>query len=131
MYDNEDKEEILLDKFRKWQKMYAKEGKYDTVGNPNQPAIQRPQPAPPQPPSTTKKGNTKKRKTIQLWTISLWSTNFRGIIHEHRNVSRTCFLNNVHFLTLCSSSFPFTLLSLQLFSVAFNTHTPFFVSIRL
>ena len=42
------------------QKLYAKEGIYDPVGNPNQPAIQQPQLAPP---STTKKDNIK-RKTI-------------------------------------------------------------------
>ena len=65
VYDNEDKEEILLDEFRKRQKLYAKEGEYDTVGNPNQPAIQQPLPTSPQPTSNTKKDNTKKWKTVQ------------------------------------------------------------------
>ena len=65
MYDYEEKEEIFIDKFRKRQKLYAKEEKYDIhdiVSNPNQPAIQQPQPAPPQPPSTTKKKITRRSR---------------------------------------------------------------------
>ena len=68
VYDNKDEEEILVDEFRKQQKLYAKERMYDPKGNPNQPAIQRPQPLPPKPPSITKKDNIKKRKTVQKQT---------------------------------------------------------------
>ena len=67
MYDNGDEEEILLVEFRKQQRLYAREGMYNTEGNPNQPAIQQPHPAPPPSPSTTKKDNMK-RKTIQKQT---------------------------------------------------------------
>ena len=63
-----DKEELLPVDFIKQQKLYAKGGMYDTKGNPNQPAIQQPQPPPPKPPkppSTTKKENAKKLKSVQ------------------------------------------------------------------
>ena len=59
VYDNGDEEEILLAVLYQRQKLYAKEGKYDTIGNQNQPAIERPQPSPS---STTKKDNNKKKK---------------------------------------------------------------------
>ena len=68
VYDNKDKEEILIDEFRKRQRLYVREEMYDTKGNPKRPAIQKPQPAPPKQPSTTKKDNTKKWKTVQKQT---------------------------------------------------------------
>ena len=43
VYNNGDEEEILLAVLYQQQKLYAKEEKYDTLGNPNQPATQQPQ----------------------------------------------------------------------------------------
>ena len=40
VYDNKDKEEILVDEFRKQQRLYTREEMYDTKGNPNRPPIQ-------------------------------------------------------------------------------------------
>ena len=57
MYNNGDEEEILLAVLYQRQKLYAKEGQYDTIGNSNPIAIPPPQPTPP---STTKKSNTKR-----------------------------------------------------------------------
>ena len=71
VYYNKEEEEMLIDEFRKQQRLYTREGIYDIKGNPNQPAIQPPPPPPPpppKPPSTTKKNNTKKRKTVQKQT---------------------------------------------------------------
>ena len=42
VHDNGDEEEILLAVLYQRQKLYAKEGKYDTIGNPNPIAIQPP-----------------------------------------------------------------------------------------
>lgn len=61
--DNKDNEEILIDEFRKRQRLYAREGIFDTKRNPNRPPIQQPQPPP-----TTNKDNTKKRKTVHKHT---------------------------------------------------------------
>ena len=65
VYDNKDKEELLVVDFRKQQKLYAKERMYGPKINSNQPPIQQPQPPPLKPPSTTKKDNTKKQKSVQ------------------------------------------------------------------
>ena len=60
------------------------------------------------------------------YLMSVRSTNARDIIHEHKNVSRTCLLNHVHLVSLKSSSRRITLLSL---SYNLLQHTATFVSI--
>ena len=39
VYDNNDSEDVLLPELRNRQNLYAREGIYDILGNPNQPAI--------------------------------------------------------------------------------------------
>ena len=57
--------------------------------------------------------NTRLSKQPMSLLIFVWSTNFRDIIHGHRNVSYTCLLNRVYFF-----DFRFIFLS---------DHTPYFV----
>ena len=57
VYNNKDLGDVLPVLLRQQQRLYTRERIYDTVGHPNQLAIQ----PPPPPPSTTKKDNTKQK----------------------------------------------------------------------